>query len=288
MRVAALPGPGQTVTGGTFSRHAGGKGGNQAVAAARLGARVTFVGAVGNDDHGRQALADLVAAGVDVSRALTLEGEQTGVALIVVDGQGENLIAVASGANAALLKPSVEETLVGWSPAGGSGAMLANFEIPAEAVLAGALIARQAGMRVVINPAPARPLEAALAELEPILVPNESEAKALSGKSDAEEAARSLAGQTGAPVVVTLGSDGALVVDGDRATRVAPFRVEPVDTTGAGDAFCGALAAELARGATVEVAARFASAAAALSVTVPGAREGLPDRPSVDALLERG
>lgn len=291
VRVGTLPGPGETVTGGTFARHAGGKGGNQAVAAARAGARVSLVGAVGDDDPGRQALADLAAEGVDVSRVLTLSGQPTGVALIIVSEGGENLIAVASGANGALTGALVEETLANWMPessANPPGVMLASFEIPDEAVLAAALFAQQRGLQVVINPAPARALPASLIELAPTLLPNQSEALALAGLADPAAAARSLAAQTGAAVVVTFGAEGALVVEGDRATPIAAPSVEVVDTTGAGDTFAGALAAQLAQGATLLDAARFAVAAASLSVTRAGAREGMPERSAVEALLATG
>lgn len=289
VRVGSLPAPGQTVVGGTFERYPGGKGGNAAVAAARMGANVTFVGAVGDDDLGASALSDLASAGVDVSRCLTLAGVPTGVALIIVGAAGENLIAVASGANGSLTGPLVEETLASWQPASqsGRGVMLASFEVPDDAVLAAALVARQRGLQVVINPAPARALPASLVELGPVLVPNEGEARALTGLADPVAAARSLSAQTGAPVVVTLGAAGAIVVEGDLVTEIPAPSVEPVDTTGAGDTFAGVLAAELARGSELVAAARFAVAAASVSVTVAGAREGAPSRAAVNALLVR-
>jgi ribokinase len=168
------------------------------------------------------------------------------------------------------------------------GTLLASFEVPDEAVLAAALFARQRGLQVVINPAPARALPASLIELAPILLPNEGEARTLAGLADAAAAARSLATQTSAPVIVTLGAEGALVVDGDRASPIAAPAVDVVDTTGAGDTFAGVVAAELARGATLLEAARFAVAAAALSVTRAGAREGMPERSAVEALLAAG
>jgi ribokinase len=268
--VRSLPAPGETVSGGTFEPHHGGKSANQAVAAARLGASVAFVGAVGEDDLGADAVAALEREGIDCSGVARLDDAPTGVALIVVDEAGENLIAVASGANARLADPAV--------PAG-ARIVLLGLEVPDEAVLAAARAAGDA--RIVLNPAPARPLPDELLDLGPILTPNEAEARTLTGEPDAQAAARALEQRTGAPVVVTLGARGALV----GGEVIAPPRVHPVDTTGAGDAFTGALAAELARGVDIRAAARFATAAAALSTQAAGAREGMPDRAAVERAL---
>lgn len=286
VRTERLPAPTETVTGGTYAQHPGGKGGNQAVAAARLGAHVTFVGAVGDDAFGRAAVEDLQGEGVGIS-GLQAAGVPTGVALIVVDDAGQNQIAVASGANALVNEALVEEALSDESMTEKGGVYLANFEIADEAVLAGARIAARAGMHIVINPAPARDLPATLLALGPILVPNEGEAQALTGEMDPLIAARVLAARSGAPVVVTLGPQGAVVVDeGETETAPAPL-VEAVDTTGAGDTFAGALAAELAAGAPLIDAVRFAVRAASLSVAVPGARGGMPSRADVEAALSK-
>ncbi len=284
VRTKRLPAPGETVTGGTFSQHHGGKGANQAVAAARLGAHVTFVGAVGNDEFGRQALDDLQRAGVGVS-GLRVAGVPTGVALILVDEAGENQIVVASGANASVDGALVAEALSTDSMTAAGGVYLANFEIADEAVLAGARIAADAGMRIVINPAPARELPASLLSLRPILVPNEGEAQALTGEMEPLNAARVLAARSGAAVVVTLGPQGAIVVNEGEAEQVPAPLLEAVDTTGAGDTFAGAFAAELAAGSPLIDAVRFAVRAASLSVTVPGARDGMPTRAEVEASL---
>jgi ribokinase len=270
VRIGRLPAPGETVSGGTFERHHGGKSANQAVAAARLGASVAFVGAVGDDDLGADAVAALEREGIDCSGVARLDDAPTGVALIVVDEAGENQIAVASGANARVADPGV--------PAG-ARIVLLGLEVPDEAVLAAARAAGDA--RIVLNPAPARPLPDELLDRAPILTPNEAEACTLAGEDDAERAARALEERTGAPVVVTLGARGALV----SGQVIAPPRVEVVDTTGAGDTFTGALAAELARGADIRAAARFATAAAALSTQAAGAREGMPDRAAVERVL---
>jgi ribokinase len=268
--VRSLPAPGETVSGGTFERHHGGKSANQAVAAARLGASVAFVGAVGDDDLGADAVAALEREGIDCSGVTRLDDAPTGVALIVVDEAGENQIAVASGANARLAGPAV--------PAG-ARIVLLGLEVPDEAVLAAARAAGDA--RIVLNPAPARPLPDELLDLGPILTPNEAEARSLTGEPNVQAAARALEQRTGAPVVVTLGARGALV----GGEVIAPPPVHPVDTTGAGDSFTGALAAELARGADIGAAARFATAAAALSTQAAGAREGMPDRAAAERAL---
>lgn len=284
VRGPRLPSAGVTVAGGTFAQHQGGKGANQAVAAARLGAHVTFVGAVGDDEFGRVALADLQNEGVGVS-GLKVAGVSTGVALIVVDADGENQIAVAPGANAVVDAALVGEALSDASMTVAGGVYLANFEIADEAVLAGARIASDAEMKIVINPAPARELPGTLLALRPILVPNEGEAQALTGENEPMNAARVLAARSGAPVVVTLGPQGAVVVDDGAVEHVPAPLVETVDTTGAGDTFCGALAAELAAGSSLIDAVRFAVHAASISVTVPGARGGMPSRADVEASL---
>jgi ribokinase len=275
--VPTLPGPGETVTGGTFARHGGGKGANQAVAAARLGAAVTFVGAVGDDDLGAAALRELSAEGVDVAAVARLDGVPTGVALIAVDRAGENAIAVASGANAELDGERVAAALHGRLD-GRPGVVLLGHEVPDAAVLAGVAAARAAGWTPILNPAPARALPDALLAHAPLLTPNATEACALSAADDPEAAALELARRTGAPVLVTLGASGALLVRDGRRERIPAPRVDVVDTTGAGDALNGALAAELAAGADLREAASTAVAAASLSTRRPGARGGMPRR----------
>jgi ribokinase len=284
--VRELPRAGETVSGGTFARHGGGKGANQAVAAARAGARVALVGAVGNDDLGDEALRELAGEGIDVSAVQRLDDVATGVAVIVVDERGENQIAVASGANAALTGDAVRAALP--DLLSGAGVVLLGHEVPDEAVRAGAEIARAAGWQVILNPAPARALIDDLRGV--ILTPNAEEARqlargdldgAVAGEIAVEAAARALGARTGAPVLITLGGDGALL-DGE---RLAAPPVDVVDTTGAGDAVNGALAARLAAGEPLRDAVRFALAAASLSTRVPGAREGMPRRDDVLAAL---
>jgi ribokinase len=280
--VQRLPRPGETVSGGTFARHGGGKGANQAVAAARAGAQVAMVGAVGADDLGDDALRELAAEGIDVAAVARLDDVATGVAAIVVDERGENLIAVASGANAELDPSVVEEAVGRLVGRGTTGVVLFSHEIREPALLAGLRAARAGGWHAVLNPAPARELAADLDGV--ILTPNADEARALAGEDDVEAAARALAARTGAPVLVTLGAEGALLLDGEPERLPAPA-VEVVDTTGAGDAVNGALAAELAAGRPLREAARFAMVAAALSTRAAGAREGMPRRDDVLAAL---
>jgi ribokinase len=283
--VERLPAPGETVTGGTFTRHGGGKGANQAVAAARAGAEVRFVGAVGNDDLGAEAIALLDREGIDTSGIERRSDAPTGVALIVVDARGENQIAVASGANACLGAEAVGRALGDRLAAG--GVWLANLEIGDDAVLAGARAAKTAGMQLVLNPAPARRVPDELLDLGPILTPNEGEAELLSGAGGTDAAARALAARTGSAVIVTLGAAGALLCDAGELDRYDAFAVEATDTTGAGDAFTGALAARLAAGAPLREALPFALAGAALAVAATGAREGMASEASIRALLER-
>jgi ribokinase len=265
VRVERLPRAGETVSGGTFQRSGGGKGANQAVAAARAGAAVRMIGCVGDDVLGAEALAELRAAGIDVGRVVRSVEAATGVALIVVDAAGGNQIAVAPGAN----------RLITFPPdgfAGAPGVALLSFEAPDAALVAAAQAARAAGWRVVVNPAPSRPVPQALLDANPILIPNEHEASDLTGIPEPERAARVLQAMTGAPVIVTLGAAGALLVEGDGVTTVPALEVEVVDTTGAGDCLCGTLAARLAAGDALAQALARAVAAASRSTTTAGAR----------------
>jgi ribokinase len=277
----ALPRPGETVMGGRFARHGGGKGANQAVAAARLGAAVSLVGAVGRDDFGDAALEELSVDGIELGAVMRVD-EPTGVALITVDRAGENAIAVASGANAAL-SPDAVTAALGERLDAPAGVVLLGHEVPEAAVLAGARAARAAGWTVLLNPAPARALPDALLGLGPLLTPNADEARALSGEADVAAAGRALAGRSGAPVLVTVGADGGLLCsDGDVARLPAPT-TDVVDTTGAGDTFNGALAAELAAGTPLRAAAELAIHAAASSTASAGARAGMPRRDELAA-----
>jgi ribokinase len=282
--VSRLPTAGETVLGRRLVQQNGGKSANQAVAASRVGARVVMLGAVGDDDFGSSALEGLRAEGVDVSACRRLEGEHTGVALIVVDDDGENQIAVASGANDRLDGAIIEDETAFLEPAPGAVCLL-GFEVPDAAVVATARWAAGRGLRIILNPAPARPIPPEILAMGVILTPNEREAQALTGASDPDEAGGILAAQSGAPVIVSRGADGALLHADGRARHLPATPVKALDTTGAGDALNGILAAELSRGAPLDVALRWAMAGAALKTIRPGAQAGLPDRDTVAALM---
>jgi ribokinase len=289
VRCAALPSPGQTVTGEDLQEHGGGKGANQAVAAARLGAHTTLIGRVGGDAAGQRLLAGLRAEGVVVPEALVSSGVSSGTAIIAVERGGENHILLVPGANARLTPADVEHHAATIRAA---RVLLLQLEIPSETVIAAARTARAAGVKVLLDPAPAPTrLDPALYHVD-LLSPNRSEAEALVGRalptiSDVADAARELIGRGATAVVITLGADGALLcVDG--TTRHLPtFPVDAVDATAAGDAFKAALALRWAEGETLENAVRFALAAGALAASRPGAQPSLPRRAEVDAVLSR-
>ncbi|MBK5307021.1 MAG: ribokinase [Frankiaceae bacterium] len=270
MRVPRIPQVGETVADGRFARRRGGKGANQAVAAARLGARVRMVGGVGADDEGRYALAGLVAEGVDTSLVEVVPDQPTGTALILVDDAGDNLIAVASGANACIAVSAGFADVL----ASGPGVLLASLEVPVDVVLSVAAMALDAGWAVVVNPAPAPPPGTSW-PAGAVLTPNQSELQSMTGEGDVETAVRQLATDSGCRIVATLGAEGVLLCTGDTVERVAGVPVQCVDTTGAGDAFNGALAMGLAAGLSLTEAVRQANAAAAYSTETAGAQEGL-------------
>ncbi|MGZ9161188.1 MAG: ribokinase [Candidatus Limnocylindrales bacterium] len=263
--VDRLPAPGETVIGGRFARHHGGKGGNQAVASARLGAPTWFVGAVGADDFGVAARGALAAEGVDVSELMTLDEEPTGVALILVDADGENSIAVAGGANAALTPDLVSAALRRADP-GRLDIVLVGHEIPTESARAALRVGRAAGATTILNPAPAAGLDAETIALADIITPNQGELATL-------KAAGQLTTRT---ILVSLGASGARLETDGSTTAIAAPRVDAVDTVGAGDTLNGALAASLAEGRSLLESAIRAVTAASLAVTRAGAREGMP------------
>jgi ribokinase len=306
IRGERLPAPGETVAGGRFERHHGGKGGNQAVAAARLGRPVLFVGAVGDDDFGGAARAALAGEGVDVSFLVTLEGAATGVALILVDRRGENLISVASGANAAL-EPSAIGPAFARIGVHAGDVVLVCHELPTATVREALQVGRAAGARTVFNPAPADGIDRTVLAAADVITPNRGELLTLaatearrsgrastsgaSAAADIPRAARALLGSSpagpgvGLAVVVTLGPSGALLVTSEATTDVPSIAVEAVDTTGAGDAFNGALAAAIAEERPLEDAVRRAVVAGALATTRVGAREGMPGAAELETAL---
>ena len=273
-----LPGPGETLLGGEFSQCAGGKGANQAVAAARAGAKVTFVGAHGNDDFGKRARAGLRHEGVDVRFFRAKTKVSSGVALILIGGKNrENMIAVARSANDAL---TPDDVLAAKAAIARSGVVLAQLEIPLAVVTAAARLAAQEGVPFILNPAPARPLPRALFKLIHTLVPNEHEAALLAGPSrqNPRESALRLRKMGCRQVVITLGARGVLLADEAGIRTIAAPRVRPVDTVGAGDCFTAWLGLGLAEGLSLDDAAARAVRAAALAVTRPGAQAGMPHR----------
>jgi ribokinase len=282
-----LPAPGETVIGGRFARHHGGKGANQAVAAARLGARTSFIGAVGDDAFGADARAALASEGIDVDGLVVLPGEPSGVALIVVDDAGENLIAVAGGANAALSSVQVRSALRRLALTR-DDVVLVGHEIRTGATHEALRLARLAGATAILNPAPAHGLERPTLDLASILTPNEGELAALVGEggNPAARAKRLLGAAAGdRAVLVSLGARGAMLVAGGRAQTIAAPRVEAVDTVGAGDTLNGALAAGIAAGLDLHEAARRAVLAASLSVAREGARAGMPTASELESAL---
>lgn len=289
VKAERLPEPGETVLGGAFIMAAGGKGANQAVAAARLGANVVFVAKVGEDIFGKQAVEFFGREGIDTSCIFVDPVHPSGVALINVDAYGENCIVVASGANANLVREDLAEAE---GKIKNAAVVLIQLEIPLPTVEYVAAKAAGYGVPVILNPAPACALSDELFRKVRVLTPNEKEAEMLSGvaivdKSSAERAAAMLAGKGVKTVIITLGPDGALVLDGGEFLCVAAPAVTAVDTTAAGDVFNGALAVALSEGRTMTDAVGFACAAAALSVTRMGAQPSAPGRSEVDGFRDR-
>lgn len=285
VKCSHLPRPGQTVTGGTFVMVPGGKGANQAVAAARLGAQVTFVARVGSDSFGQAAIAGYRAEGIDTTYIVHDPESHTGVALIIVDEHGENLIAVASGANHRLGPEDVRRAKAAIVAA---DVLLVQLEIPLAAVEEAVRLARESGVPVILNPAPAVPLPDELLRQITYLTPNESEAEGLTGlpvrdETTAAAAAAELRRRGAEYVIITLGPRGALVVGPQGQTLVPAYQVSAVDTTAAGDAFSGALAAAVARKIPLAEAVEYATKAAAISVTRMGAQPSLPTHAEVEA-----
>ena len=287
-RCERLPREGETLFGTDFFTAFGGKGGNQAVAAARIGAQVTMAGCVGHDQFGTDIVAALTAAGVRTDTVRAVD-RPTGTALITVDAAGANTIVVISGANVACDGAQVDRALAG---AAAPGLLLLQQEIPSETNARAIRAAKAAGWFIVLNPAPARALPRDLLPLIDIIAPNETEAAVLTGRSiasraDARAAAGDLLARGARAVLVTLGRDGALYSDASRALHCPALPVQAVDTTAAGDAYLGALAAALAEEQSLEQSLGFAASAAALAVTRLGAQPSLGTRAEVSAFIAR-
>ena len=285
VRSATLPKPGETVLGGDFRMGPGGKGANQAVAARLLGGEVTFVCKLGRDMFGEGASKHYESCGLDTSKILWSD-KPSGVALITVDSKAENSIVVASGANADMTVTDIDSVA---DIIKSSGILLLQLEIPMDAVVHAAEIAYNAGVQVVLNPAPAAVLPAELLKCVSILIPNETEASAISGIDinnfeTAAAAAERLKGMGVREVIITMGSRGSVVCDGD-CTFVPAVKVNAVDTTAAVDTFCGGVCVALSEGKDLLEAVKFATAASSIAVQRPGAQDSIPNRCEVDKLL---
>ena len=285
VRVRRLPAPGETIQGDDLATFPGGKGANQAVAAARLGAKVAMLGRVGSDAFGKTLLDNLKNNKVDVSGVIRDDKTPTGTAIILVDSLGQNSIVLSPGANGKVSPEDINlESLVD------SSLLLLQFEIPIETVIYSAKLAREKKLRILLNPAPARPLPRELLEAADFILPNETELGLLTGSSvsdldSIEKASFSLVKRGARNLIVTLGANGALIVNKDGAKHIPPYKVKAVDTTAAGDAFVGGLAVGLLNGKSLEDAVQYACACGALTATKLGAQPSLPTMDDVEDFL---
>ncbi|ACY86343.1 ribokinase [Edwardsiella piscicida] len=288
LKVEHFPRPGETLTGQGYQVAFGGKGANQAVAAGRSGADIAFIACVGADDIGERIRTQLACDGIDVHAVERVDGESTGVALIFVNQDGENVIGINAGANHALTPQylSRHRALVAQADA-----LLMQLESPLETVEAAAALAREHQTKVILNPAPARTLPDSLLRLVDVITPNETEAERLTGirvhdDESARQAAAVLHGKGIATVMITLGRRGVWVSQEGHGGVIPGFRVNAIDTIAAGDTFNGALLTALLEGNTLSAAVRFAHAAAAIAVTREGAQPSVPWRREIDAFLQ--
>jgi ribokinase len=289
VQIPQIPKPGETLLGGVFKTFPGGKGANQAVAAARLGAQVTMIGCVGNDAFGKEMRTTLESEGIETTHVLIHPEAATGVALIQVDAQGQNSIAVASGANFCLTSADVEKAM---KTVGKFDLLVMPLETPLETIYTAAKIASRRGAIVLLNPAPAQVLNKEILNLIDVLLPNEFEVALMTDLQTqfAPEmllAAEKLLALGANNLLVTLGSRGAIIFNQEEPLgKIIPaYPVQAVDTTAAGDCFVGALAVGIGEAKSLAAAAEFASAAAAISVTRAGAQPSLPRRAEVDRFM---
>jgi ribokinase len=289
VRAQKIPAPGETVIGNDFFMNPGGKGANQAVTIAKLGAEASFIAKVGDDDYGRNSIENYKRANLDVSHVYIDENAHSGVALIVVDGSGENAITVSSGANHKLCKEDIDQAR---SLIESAGIVLMQLEIPMQIVEYVADIAFAKGVKVILNPAPAAKLSKALLSKLYLIIPNETECEILTGiKITNQESKITAAGQlldSGVKnVILTIGSKGSSLVNSEGCINVPAILQKAVDTTAAGDVYCGALCVALSEGSDLPEAMRFATAASSISVTRPGAQASIPSREEVESLLAK-
>lgn len=290
IRAPRMPAPGETLTGSDFQVIPGGKGANQAVAAARQGANVRMIGAVGDDDFGRKQRHCLEREGIDLAHLAARPECATGVAVITLDGGGQNSIILSPEANGTV---TAEQVAAAAAVIADADMLLCQLEIPLEAVTRAIELAADRGVPVLLNPAPAQPLERALLERVTYLVPNETEAGLLTGIEvrdigSAQKAALRLRESGVQTVILTLGENGVVIADADQCTHEAALTVNAVDTTAAGDAFVGSFATAVTEGQSIAEAVTCAKHAAALAVTKLGAQPSLPTRAEVDAYRRRG
>lgn len=288
LMVDAFPRPGETVLGHGYQVLPGGKGANQAVAAARLGADIGFIACVGDDDFGHRMIERFAEDGMDTTGVMAVEGMPTGIALIQIAASGENSISISAEANGALKPDALASHL---SMVREAQTLLMQLESPLETIELAAKEAREAGVDVILNPAPARPLPDSLLANLTMITPNETEAELLTGitvktEADAQAAADVLHDKGVAIVIITLGEKGAYISSADERRMVKGFSVTPVDTTAAGDTFNGGLVAALLQGMEMEQAIVFAHAAAAISVTRLGAQPSIPDLDEVATFMK--
>lgn len=287
IKAARRPQPGETLIGESFGMFLGGKGFNQAVAAARLGGSVQMVGRVGRDDFGRRLVPSLADEGVDLTYVVEDPEVSTGIASLVIDAQGDNSIIIVPGANLRLAPEDIDRAAEVLAAA---DVLMMQLEVSLQTVEHAAHLARSAGVKVLLNPAPAQPLSDDLLRLVDVLTPNETETELLTGISVADidsaaRAAQALLARGVGTVILTLGARGALLAEPRGITHVPGYRVQVVDTTAAGDAFCGALAVQLAQGAALTGAITVANAAGALATTVLGASPSMPSRQAVEQFV---
>lgn len=287
LNVQEFPRPGETITGHGYRISFGGKGANQAVAAGRSGANITFIACVGEDDVGRQVRHQLAQDNIDIEPVEAMAGTHTGVAMIFVNSHSENVIAIDAGANASVTPDYLNRYRQRIVEA---DALLMQLETPLDTIVAAAKLAKESGTTVALNPAPAQALPDELLSRIDIITPNETEAEyltgiAVTGEEEANRAAAALHAKGIRTVIITLGSRGAWVSVEGEGQLVKGFRVEPVDTIAAGDTFNGAMMTALLEGRALLDAVRFGHAAAAIAVTRPGAQPSVPWRKEIDEFL---